>query len=75
MPFRQVTFVFVFAIEKYNDAIVHKYNFSLNIIHSVHFLFYVYCPTNVHFYSPLIVKRSPTCFEPYPGSSSGTSVF
>jgi hypothetical protein len=21
-----------------------------NIIHSVHYLFYVYCPTNVHFY-------------------------
>jgi hypothetical protein len=36
---------------------------------------YVYCPTNVQFYSLLIVKHSATCFEPYPGSSSGTSVF
>ena len=58
-------------ISKYNE----KCNLfqELNIIHSVHFLFYVYCPTNVHFYSLLIVKRRPICFEPYPGSSSGTS--
>jgi hypothetical protein len=52
----------------------HESNFP-NIIHSVNFLFYVYCPMNVHFYSLLIVKHSPTCFEPYPGSFSGTSVF
>jgi hypothetical protein len=32
---------------------------KLNIIHSIHFFFYVYCPTNVHFYSLLIVKCSP----------------
>jgi hypothetical protein len=36
--------------------------------------FYVYCPTNVQFYSLLIfVQHSPTCFEPYSGSSSGIS--
>ena len=30
----------------------------INIIHSIHFLFYVYCQTNVQFYSLLIVKQS-----------------
>jgi hypothetical protein len=38
---------------------------KLNIIHSVHFLFYVYCPTNVHIYSLLFVWHSATCFETY----------
>jgi hypothetical protein len=49
---------------------------KLNIIHAVHFLFYVYCPTNVHFYSLLIyVKHSATCFEPIPVHLQGPQYF
>jgi hypothetical protein len=35
----------------------------LNIIHSVHFLFFVYCPTNVHFYSLLIYETQSYMFQ------------
>jgi hypothetical protein len=36
---------------------------NINIIHSVHFLFYVYCPTNVHFYSLLICETQCYMFR------------
>ena len=49
-----------------NETKWQQQRHKLNIIHSVHFIFYVYCPTNVQFYSLLIVKQSPTCFETYP---------
>jgi hypothetical protein len=40
-----------------NSSTIHKREHQvLNIIHSVHFLFYVYCPTIVHIYSPLICE-------------------
>jgi hypothetical protein len=36
---------------------------DINIIHSLHFLFCVYCPTNVHFYSLLICETHSYMFR------------